>query len=526
MKRRFNIKPFQLIALIVVLFTSFSCKDKTFEEQNAETITPDQHYKSLIDASVSLRGAFVPLQNVMPKLIVLDGLRSDQMTVTASADPYLVDINNQVLNFNNPYLDASDYYKVIVNCNEAIANFYKIGKNDRNFDEFYLKYTKGALIGLKSWTYLNLIKLYGKAALIEDNMVTLPKDLNQTILEKNAMIDLLIDSLLPYIPSTADLANKVELQVGGYMNTKAVLGELYLEKGDYVNAVKYLKLAMESFGNDPTFYKLSGDANEGWRNIFTGGSFENISLVYYSQSQQQFNPLARWLLPTDQFMVKPTTLLVDSFLTQVTSKDIRGDAYRGLGGLTSGPATIDTTSTGEFFINKYSITKDEPFSAPIIISRVADLHLLLAEALNRNGDSKTALVLMNQGFKNEKPVPPQYTKWSKNLGVRGRVYLKSRLVPDSVYELPITADSVKIPLVGDARMLYVEDLIMDERSLELAFEGKRWFDLVRVATRRNDPAYLADKVAAKFPESQREAIRTKLMIPSNWYLPFTKAVAQ
>jgi hypothetical protein len=36
------------------------------------------------------------------------------------------------------------------------------------------------------------------------------------------------------------------------MNTKAVLGELYLEKNDYANAAKYLKLACESYGNETT----------------------------------------------------------------------------------------------------------------------------------------------------------------------------------------------------------------------------------------------------------------------------------
>jgi hypothetical protein len=72
-------------------------------------------------------------------------------------------------------------------------------------------------------------------------------------------------------------------------------------------------------------------------------------------------------------------------------------------------------------------------------------------------------------------------------------------------------------------MEYIEDLIMQERSLELAFEGKRWFDLVRIANRRGDPAYLADKVAAKFEDpSTAEQVRNKLMDPNNWYLPVPK----
>ena len=65
-----------------------------------------------------------------------------------------------------------------------------------------------------------------------------------------------------------------------------------------------------------------------------------------------------------------------------------------------------------------------------------------------------------------------------------------------------------------------EDAILDERGRALAFEGKRWFDLVRVAERRNSPEYLADKVAAKFAGTDMyNTIHSKLMNPANWYLP-------
>jgi hypothetical protein len=118
-------------------------------------------------------------------------------------------------------------------------------------------------------------------------------------------------------------------------------------------------------------------------------------------------------------------------------------------------------------------------------------------------------MLLNQGVNKENPKPAEFTKWANNLGVRGRVYLKSREVPER--------DSIP----QEERTLLIEDYIIAERAMELAFEGKRWFDLVRIAERRNDPEYLANKVAAKFEgTSQYEAIRSKLMNPSNWYLPF------
>lgn len=121
---------------------------------------------------------------------------------------------------------------------------------------------------------------------------------------------------------------------------------------------------------------------------------------------------------------------------------------------------------------------------------------------------KYALMLLNQGVNKENPKPAPFTRWSANVGVRGRAYLKSREVPKNM----ISTDSITT---------LIENFIIDERALELAFEGKRWFDLVRIAERRNDPAYLADRVAAKFEgTSYYDAVHEKLMNPANWYLPY------
>lgn len=65
---------------------------------------------------------------------------------------------------------------------------------------------------------------------------------------------------------------------------------------------------------------------------------------------------------------------------------------------------------------------------------------------------------------------------------------------------------------------YIEDLIVEEEALELAFEGTRFFDLMRVAHRRNDPSYLAERVS-KRSGKQDAALYSKLMDKKNWYFP-------
>lgn len=73
------------------------------------------------------------------------------------------------------------------------------------------------------------------------------------------------------------------------------------------------------------------------------------------------------------------------------------------------------------------------------------------------------------------------------------------------------------PQVQDA----VEDLIIDEMGLELAFEGSRFSDLYRAAERRNNPDYLAERIAKRHtgaPEDGK-ALRAWLNDKTHWFLP-------
>jgi starch-binding outer membrane protein, SusD/RagB family len=196
------------------------------------------------------------------------------------------------------------------------------------------------------------------------------------------------------------------------------------------------------------------------------------------------------------------------------------------------------------YLNASTATADcLPFNVLIeqgkwFLARAATLHLHFAEAANRAGYSKVAYALVNRGIgftydpvpggttgrdvtniqnTNFLPdpykfdarngdAPPFRASWYRNFGIRGRANLK-------VVSLPAT-DSVT----------NVENMIMDENALELAYEGERWPDLLRIAIRRNDPAYIADKIYNKLIKSGLSAgaagqARAKLMA-RDWFLPF------
>lgn len=104
------------------------------------------------------------------------------------------------------------------------------------------------------------------------------------------------------------------------------------------------------------------------------------------------------------------------------------------------------------------------------------------------------------------------TRFNQNIGVHARGCGNIQM-DTTYYRIPKIAYSATS---AQDSILYVEDLIQKELALEMAFEGNRFHDLMRFAIRRNDNAYLADIVSAKYPNPG--PVRTKLLDRTNWYI--------
>lgn len=278
---------------------------------------------------------------------------------------------------------------------------------------------------LRALSYFKLVRVFGDVSV---NLSAQPSPTDESILVRQPAIDVYNNVIIPDLnDAIAALSTTASNGKASKMAAQGMLGKVYMQMGNFSSAQAPLAAVV----NGAEGAGISLQAN--FVDIFGVDNDLNSEIIFATQvsgsitDEYGFSEFWSWSGGLDTKSLTPLDQdLVDAF--DANPGDLRA------------AVTIDTATMAS---PKFPQTGGPDHDW--IELRLADVILLYAEALNEGGSSPEAVLTL---------IDP----------IRSRA---------GVANLD--------PAVLNTQAL-VRQAIQDERRLELAFEGQRWFDLVRTGT--------------------------------------------
>ena len=544
-----------------------SCSDLLDTKSDMIEFAEDNKLNSAQDTLSSMLGVIRGIQTIAERTIILGDVRSDQLTPTEYASTAIQQLASFQVDAENPYNKVSDYYAIINSCNyfieNADLNLVRLGKNV--FEKEF-----AAVKAYRAWTYLQLAKNYGEVPLITRPLLTeadASNEMNKSYTDINGICNYFIDDIKPYVDT------QLPQSLGSiyYIPVRVLLGELCLWAGRYQESAQYLHEFLTMKNKPVTTGKkgksVSGlelyDNGQRMRASFSAdfgsailnsseilnvvymessdyyGIKNNLSTVYESVVANNYYAevvpsKALKQLSYDQdyvYLLEVSQTEKDTvYLTKEWNTELHNGDLRLYGTYSYRKENVDANSP--LSSDRSTVLKLQTSAIPMY--RVQQVYLMYAEALNRLGCPEAALCVLKYGLRNQNieryVSEKEREKAGELLNFDDEIFTKDNTqgvhargcgdvdcdnnycVPQPKESLASYEDTVQyqIPLV--------EQMIVDEYGLEFVYEGKRFYDLMRVALRRNDPAYLADAIAKRSGKLD-DGLRSRLMDKKNWYLP-------
>ena len=358
------------------------------------------------------------------------------------------------------------YYQVINYSNSILKHADAVTAIDPDLSDLQTNYYKAEALALRALCYLHLVKSFREVPLVLEPFDTDASELQVEKQQEEVIMQQIIADLkqaLEWAPVKYDHPVENLGRIRSF-TVHAILAEAYLWNNNYEDCITACDAVINSF----QFGLVSG---RNYLSLFSeGNTSEGIFELQFNHTLGETNSL--YALTAN---LPNGTMLISDYTSELFNDldDYRGDVV-----------SVDFTSRSIWkYIgaNKNDRTDRRERDANWIYYRLADMFLMKAEALAEQGKLAEATVPLNL--------------------IRAR----ANLIPAS------TASDTETFL----------EILLEERAREFIGEGKRWYDLVRIARRNPDlrKHFILDNVLRNVSPQYISSTEDKIDDLNSWYLP-------
>ncbi len=482
-------RTIQNIALLSVFSVLLISCDKWLELKPQNGIIREEFWKTKeqVDAAVggiyaSMMGgttsANIDIERPLPEYFLLWGeARGDMMTPTARASNEEIDITTMNILPTNRITNWRYVYQTINYCNTVIALAPGVLDVDKTFTEQKLNQALGQALTIRSLLYFYLVRTFGDVPLkleptiSDQDLAPLAKTEQAKVLEQ------IVTDLKKAETITPETYGSVTIDKGRVTKfaVNALLADVYLWTDKYNECLTECNKVIAS----SRYGLVAGDASWFDKLYYQGNSAEHIFSLQFDA--QKLNSFYFMFATGNRRWTGASHLMENVFGLDVVNfpplEDIRGNG----GSIRSSDLTI-WKYVGANSGN--TLRSTEQSFAHWSFYRYADILMMKAEALNEQN----------------KPLEA----WDVVKLIRNRAQAWDFAgLPDSTNKTAM------------------QDFILEERQREFAFEGKRWFDVLRVAKRNNYQRLdlLLNMAGISIPSDRQQSAFAKLKDFNSHYFP-------
>ncbi len=542
-------KSIKNIALSLgVIFGFGSCSD-FFDVLPLNDIVLESFYTEENDISSVLNSCYAGLESAdcISRMAIYGEIRSDNISAGSGTQNEETEILKENIQTTTKYANWACFYTVINRCNTVMYYAPIVNQKDPNYTISEMRSNIAEAKAIRALCYFYLVRAFRDVPFVTEPSIDDNQDFVVPATSESEIINFLV----------ADLETIKEDAMRKFPDEKttttrftrngiyALLADMYLWKGDYSNCIKYCDKIMDNkkaqyielftlngnnidielFHDYPLIseHQSTGSATSGNAATKIFGekySFESLFELNFEQDQPVQNTFINNYYggsSSTSGYFSATPFLVENVATGANkvfkNTDCRYLAYSAKNGTMYSIRKYVNAMVQ--FNTPYSTNTTDPVVssssrqgnyANWIIYRLTDIMLMKAEAEIQLGKSK-----LKDGDDTKVVMDPYYQSAFKLVSaVYGRANNYTKL----------TSDTLKF---GDysGSVTNMEALVLIERQRELMFEGKRWFDLLRMARREGNNDKLIEHVIKK-QKSNTSAIKIKLSSMDGLYWPYSE----
>ena len=528
----------------ILLFTG--CNDfLSIKPQN--DIVLENYWTEEADVNSVLNSCYSQLESsdCVNRMIVWGEVRSDNMTMGSGTSYALQQAFKENILETNTFTNWQSFYQCINRCNTVIHFAPIVNEKDPNFTDAEMRATIAEATTLRALCYFYLIRTFRDVPYITQPSLDDSQEYQTPASPFEEVLDSLIadvervkdDAVRSYGEKTVENTCRIT-RWAAY----SLLADLYLWKGEWQKCIDYCDLVIdqkireyehdyeenpttittELYGRYPLISESTGNSNYAgntYTEIFgTGNSFESIFELNFVNNQSVTNSSVSNYYgssATRTGQIGAPTFLYEDIMTGQNPFFAKTDC-RYLENMTqinnkiyitkyvNQSVSFRTSTTTGAAPTVVGSTRSTNF-ANWIVYRLTDIMLMRAEAeVELAGNVETGATLTEEQTQHYR------NAFNCVIAVWKRANNKRTSVADTlVYDDYATSRTA------------MEDLVLAERQRELMFEGKRWFDLVRLSRREGENSRMISKVLPKFQENA-SAIRIKLSTQDILYWPYNR----